>query len=54
MPCLEPQQKGETFMEYRTLGRTGLRVSLAGLGTGGPSQLGQTAGLADSRRRNLA
>jgi L-galactose dehydrogenase len=26
---------------YRTLGRTGLRVSLAGLGTGGPSKLGQ-------------
>lgn len=28
-------------MLYRTLGRTGLRVSLAGLGTGGPSRLGQ-------------
>jgi L-galactose dehydrogenase len=26
---------------YRTLGRTGLRISLASLGTGGPSQLGQ-------------
>jgi L-galactose dehydrogenase len=26
---------------YRTLGRTGLRVSLASLGTGGPSRLGQ-------------
>ncbi len=33
-------------MIYRTLGRTGLEVSLAGLGTGGPSQLGQAAGLA--------
>ena len=32
-------------MEYRTLGRTGLRVSLAGLGTGGPSRLGQSAGV---------
>jgi L-galactose dehydrogenase len=32
-------------MLYRTLGRTGLRVSLAGLGTGGPSRLGQTAGI---------
>ena len=31
-------------MQYRTLGRTGLRVSLLGLGTGGPSQLGQTGG----------
>jgi L-galactose dehydrogenase len=28
-------------MIYRTLGRTGLRVSLASLGTGGPSRLGQ-------------
>lgn len=28
-------------MLYRTLGRTGLRVSLASLGTGGPSWLGQ-------------
>ena len=31
-------------MEYRTLGRTGLEVSLVGLGTGGPSQLGQSTG----------
>ena len=31
-------------MEYRRLGRTGLEVSLVGLGTGGPSQLGQTRG----------
>jgi len=39
-------------MEYRTLGRTGLRVSLAGLGTGGPSRLGQSAGVpaAESHR----
>jgi len=28
-------------MRYRTLGRTGLTVSLASLGTGGPSRLGQ-------------
>ena len=28
-------------MEYRTLGRTGLRVSLLGLGSGGASRLGQ-------------
>ena len=27
-------------MEYTTLGRTGLRVSVAGLGCGGPSRLG--------------
>lgn len=31
-------------MKYRRLGRTGLEVSLVGLGTGGPSQLGQTRG----------
>ena len=29
-------------MEYRTLGRTGLRVSVMGIGAGGPSRLGQT------------
>lgn len=28
-------------MEYRTLGRTGLKVSVIGLGAGGPSRLGQ-------------
>ncbi|HEU0167155.1 MAG TPA: aldo/keto reductase [Chloroflexota bacterium] len=39
-------------MQYRTLGRTGLRVSLAGLGSGGASQLGQSYGLsrADSHK----
>jgi L-galactose dehydrogenase len=31
-------------MEYRILGRTGLRISLAGIGTGGPSQMGQSTG----------
>ncbi len=31
-------------MRYRKLGRTGLDVSLVGLGTGGPSQLGQATG----------
>jgi L-galactose dehydrogenase len=34
-------------MEYTTLGRTGLRVSVAGLGCGGPSRLGLRDG-ADS------
>lgn len=33
-------------MRYRTLGRTGLTVSIVGLGTGGPSQLGQATGRA--------
>lgn len=31
-------------MDYRTLGRTGLRVSVMGLGAGGPSRLGQREG----------
>ena len=31
-------------MDYTTLGRTGLRVSVAGLGGGGDSRLGMTAG----------
>ncbi len=31
-------------MEYTILGRTGLRVSIAGLGCGGPSRLGQATG----------
>lgn len=31
-------------MEFRTLGRTGLKVSVAGLGCGGSSRLGQSAG----------
>ncbi len=39
-------------MLYRTLGRTGLGVSLAGLGTGGASRLGQGTGqsVAESHR----
>ena len=31
-------------MEYRTLGRTGLKVSVMGIGGGGPSRLGQRGG----------
>ena len=34
-------------MRYRYLGRTGLRVSLLSLGTGGPSQLGQASGVGE-------
>lgn len=39
-------------MIYRTLGRTGLKVSLASLGTGGPSRVGQAThgDEAESRR----
>lgn len=32
--------EGDAEMEYTTLGRTGLKVSVAGLGCGGPSRLG--------------
>ena len=35
-------------MEYRTLGRTGLRVSVAGLGCGGNSQLGLGQGKSEA------
>jgi L-galactose dehydrogenase len=35
-------------MEYTTLGRTGLKVSVAGLGCGGSSRLGMTAGHSDA------
>ena len=31
-------------MEYTTLGRTGLNVSIMGVGCGGPSRIGQTTG----------
>ena len=33
-------------MQYRTLGKTGLSVSLLGIGTGGPSQFGQKSNVA--------
>ena len=35
-------------MKYRTLGRTNLNVSLVSLGSGGPSRLGQSAGVAEA------
>jgi aryl-alcohol dehydrogenase-like predicted oxidoreductase len=34
-------------MQYRRFGRTGLNVSVMGLGSGGPSQLGQGSGVAE-------
>ena len=35
-------------MEYRTLGRTGLKVSVMGIGTGGPSLFGQQSGVPEA------
>lgn len=40
-------------MKYRTLGRTGLKVSLVGIGSGGPSQFGQKSGVAEENIRKL-
>jgi L-galactose dehydrogenase len=42
-----------TQMNYRTLGRTGFRVSLVSLGTGGPSRLGQGSGVSEAEARRL-
>ena len=40
-------------MEYTTLGRMGLKVSVAGLGCGGPSRLGQGSGVPEAEARRL-
>jgi L-galactose dehydrogenase len=40
-------------MEYRTLGRTGLQVSVMSLGTGGPSRLGQGSGVEEAEARQV-
>ena len=40
-------------MEYRTLGRTGLKVSLMSFGSGGPSNLGQKTGLSQPEQDTL-
>lgn len=40
-------------MKYVTLGKTGLRVSRVGLGTGGDSQLGQKLGMPESQSRQI-
>jgi L-galactose dehydrogenase len=40
-------------MERRRFGRTGLQVSVVGLGTGGPSQLGQTSGVPESEAHRV-
>ena len=43
-PAPEVRDRTEGAMEYVTLGRTGLRVSIAGLGCGGFSRLGLGTG----------
>ena len=40
-------------MLYRELGRTHLKVSVAGLGTGGPARIGQSAGLSAAESHRL-
>jgi L-galactose dehydrogenase len=40
-------------MEFRTLGKTGLKVSRVGLGSGGPSKLGQSDGVSEEDVRRL-
>lgn len=40
-------------MEYRKFGKTGLDVSLVGLGSGGPSKLGQSSGVDEANVRRL-
>jgi L-galactose dehydrogenase len=40
-------------MNYRILGRTGLKVSLMGLGTGGPSLFGQQRGVSEAEAGRL-
>ncbi|MXZ03671.1 MAG: aldo/keto reductase [Chloroflexi bacterium] len=40
-------------MLYRTLGKSGISVSLASYGGGGPSQFGKAAGLTSKQRRDL-
>jgi len=40
-------------MQYRTLGKTGLKVSLVSLGSGGPSKLGQNTGLSGNEQDSL-
>jgi aryl-alcohol dehydrogenase-like predicted oxidoreductase len=40
-------------MKYRKLGRTGLDVSLVGIGSGGPSKLGQNSGVEEEGVRRM-
>src|ERR1700761_2365236 len=46
-------QTARWMMQYTTLGRTGLRVSVAGLGTGGFSRLGLKSGQTEDESARL-
>src|SRR5262245_157807 len=43
------RHRGESHMQYTTLGRTGLKVSVAGLGCGGNSRIGLGTGLSETQ-----
>ena len=49
----DAQARRRNHLQYRTLGKTGLRVSLASFGTGGPSQFGQHKGLEQRQQTAL-
>src|SRR5690349_12179654 len=48
-----PADRTERTMQYTTLGRTGLRVSVAGLGCGGFSKLGLGTGKSEDEAVSL-
>src|SRR5262250_1008402 len=49
--CAPPlmASRGERHMQYTTLGKTGLKVSVAGLGCGGNSRIGLGTGLSTAQ-----
>src|SRR5215467_1456281 len=49
--CAPPlmASRGERHMQYTTLGKTGLKVSVAGLGCGGNSRIGLGTGLSEAQ-----
>ncbi len=53
IPHGHARDHGKAVMEYTTLGRTGLKVSVAGLGAGGFSRLGLKAGKSEDESAKL-
>src|ERR1700686_5504521 len=51
--AFEPISNRKPPMQYTTLGRTGLRVSVAGLGTGGFSRMGLKTGKTEDEAARL-